>query len=1021
MLYSAKTPKLIMSKDISDKNILMNEFNVLFNESTIPQGLIKADLLDDKSCCFYILQANKAFYKIAGIEPLLKPEDVESIFKFLDGFNSQPIKQFYLTEKSIEAHFIFSSGAKAYKLNLNKIANGNILFSFQDITNLQNIRAELNEKKRQLKESQEIAKLGYWIENHKTKKHFWTDQIFKIINETSAAIKPSFSNYLKYVHNDDRKSVELAFNDAIQNKTGYDIIHRLKLKNKSTKHIVQRCYTNYDNKGKPVQSVGIIQDVTTSEIIKKELQNSEAVFRSVFDYSPMAIVLVNKNFNPLFCNNQFSEIIGYSMLKVLQLGLKDFTHPNDYENNLLQYKQLFKGEIDSFLVTKRYIRKDGTVIWTKVTVSPVKNPKGEVDMAIAMVQDISAEKKAQQQSEEYKLFLETLMNNLPVSLFAKTTPDFRFLYWNHSIEKATGISTEDAIGKTDFEIQQSKKLAEQYHSEDKKLLKQEKKLESEHEFANAMGELRQFKTIKTLHKPNVGNPLILGISIDITKLKEAEKQVDQSTHMLKEAQKIAKLGYWEYDVQKDMFFDNLENRQILGTDNLPYFINAAQFTELLHKDDRGKVAQTYKRCLKEKTVGEDVVRIVSNTETKNVSINYKPIVNSIGRIEKLRGTCLDITELIKKEITLKRTTEQLIEIQNIAKIGFIEFNKKTNKFSISDTLIEILELKDATQIQFIDDFNAFIHTDDKKTITKTIDKSIQQNQSYKIQYRLKLKSGKIKFVNEICSINKTGKSNIITRILQDITPLKEHEIALNKISEVQSSTLLGTWEYNLNSKKYYLNEGLKKLFKLPGKAHNIEPKQFMDFIHVDDRHSVEQIIKKALKTQESFTLTYRFALDNNDIRYVKGFSNFYTTPSGDKIMYGMIRDITEYRNTLNELQDSAELFKAIAENSMVGIVIYQNGKRIYTNEKWAGLVGIKAASLNTNVSIKDIFKPESAQLINEIFNNWHEFKFTEYSNKVVLHPINAGIFTTELYIKEVHYNGKSAFLLLAYPTTQPLL
>jgi len=995
----------------------MNEFNVLFNESTIAQGLLKPELIDDETCIFYLVQSNKAFNKLSGIKPLLKPEPAEPIFKFLDGFNSQPLKQFYLKEKTKEAHFIFSSGADSYKLDLNRINDNAILFSLQNITDLQSVRSELNEKKRQLKESQEIAQLGYWVENHKTKKHFWSDQIYKIINKTPADIKPSFNNYLKYVHGDDRKNVEKAFNDAIQNKTGYDIIHRLKLKNSSIKHIVQRCYTNYDNTGNPVQSVGIIQDITTSEIIKKELQNSEAVFRSVFDYSPMAIVLVSNKFKPLFCNNQFSEIIGYSMLKILQMGLKEFTHADDYQNNLKQYQQLFKGEIDSFLVIKRYIRKDGTEIWAKVTVSPVKNSKGQVDMAIAMVQDISAEKKAQQESEEYKMFLETIMDNLPVSLFAKTTPDFKYLYWNHTFEKETGISAEDAIGKTDFELQQLKQLAEQYYDEDKKLLKYKKRLESEHEFTNALGKIKQYKTIKTLHKSNIGNPLILGISMDITKLKDAEKQVDQSTQMLKEAQKIAKLGYWEYDVQKDLFFDNLENRQILGTENLPYFINSAQFKELLHADDKDKVASTFKRCIKEKTKGEDVVRIISNTDTKHVSINYRPIINSEGKIEKLRGTCLDITDLIKKEITLKRTTSQLIEIQNIAKIGFIEFNKETQQIKLSDTLIKILEPELSNNIQLIDNFDAFIHEDDRKTITKTISKSILNNHSYNIQYRLRLKNGKIKFINEICSINKNSKSNIITRILQDITPLKEQEIALNKISEVQSSTLLGTWEFNLSSKNYRLNDGLKKLFKIPDSQYNIEFKQFINYIHIDDRHSVEQIIKKALKSRESFTLTYRLALNNSEIRYVQGFSNFYTTPSGEDIMYGMIRDITDYRNTLNELHDSAELFKGIAENSLVGIVIYQQGKRIYANKKWTGLVGIKAATSTSDIDIEDIFKPESAQLINELFNNWQQFQFTEYSNKVILHPIKAPEFAAELYIKEIKYNNKSAFLVLAYPNS----
>ena len=131
-------------------------------------------------------------------------------------------------------------------------------------------------------------------------------------------------------------------------------------------------------------------------------------------------------------------------------------------------------------------------------------------------------------------------------------------------------------------------------------------------------------------------------------------------------------------------------------------------------------------------------------------------------------------------------------------------------------------------------------------------------------------------------------------------------------------------------------------------------------------------------------------------------------------MYGMIRDITEYRNTLNELQDSSELFKAIAENSLVAIVIYQDGKRIYANKKWAELVGMEVESLTSNVKIEKIYRPESVQLIRELFSKWKEYNLTEYSNEITLHPIHAPEFTAELYVKEIQYNNKSAFLILAY-------
>ncbi|MDA3894370.1 MAG: PAS domain-containing protein [Salinivirgaceae bacterium] len=1242
--------------------------DVLFNESIEPQGVISIDR-KESDVFFYVSVSNKSFNKIANIKEIHDPIPAHEIFSFLEGFNCKPLTQLVLSGNTKDLEFIYTSKDITYKLALKKYSNNSILFTLHNITSLQLVRAELNEKKRQLKESQEIASLGYWVENHKSKKHFWSDQIFKILNIESNSIKPSFNSYLEFVYEKDRSKVEEEFKSALKNKLGYEITHRLRLKNGTIKHVILRSYTNYSQSELPQQSIGIIQDITTSEIIKHELKNSEAIFRSVFDFAPIAIVLVNDQYSPVFCNNQFSELVGYSIEQIYKHGLKDFTHVDDYENNLLQYQRLFKGEVDSFSLTKRYVRKCGRILWAKVIVSSINGSKGKGKMAIAMVQDISAEKEAtealvkseyqyrtlidnasdgiglfdydfkpivyndilykmlgyshteylefdhnkyelfhpedvlaahealtslrngeralienrmrnkdgtysffsisyipvkhegkpailifrrniskrkiaEQQNEEYRLFLETLMDNLPVSLFAKTTPDFRYLYWNSTIERVTGIPAEDAIGKNDYELMQFRQLADQYFDEDQKLLKSRRKLESEHEFTNSIGEVKQFKTIKTLHQSNTGNPLILGISVDITKLKEAEKLVEQSTQMLKQAQKIAKLGYWEYDVKKDLFFDNLENRQILGTETLSYFINYKQFIELLHESDRDRVKQAFKKCINNKTPGEGLIKVLVSSKIKHIAIKYTPIEDDKGKVIKLRGTCLDITrirksemalresesrlkqaehiakvgywdydfvkektkfsdeilnilevydrnsklglneffesvhdddrikvtsqfqksktsnqpfdivfkivtynnnlkvikaigtfvknqdggiarsigtiqditDIKKNEIELEKSAKQLKDIQRASKIGFIEQFVNSQQVKFSETLVKILEFDDSIELRDIDDYNILIHPHDKMTILKTIEKSLNNKQSYNLQYRLILKSGRTMYVNEICSIDINKPKAVITRIIQDVTALKEQKIVLDKVSEAQETTLLGNWEYNLATNHYKFNKGLKDLYHIQKADDEITNADFLQLIHADDRHDVEKAISDAGKVVESFTLNYRIKLANGQEKYVQNFGNFYKNALDEEVIYGVVRDVSDYRNILNTLNDKTELFKAITENSLLGIVIYQNGQRVFANDKWAEMVGVDKEQLNSGLELNQIFKSESTELINVLFSQWHEFNLTEYTNKITLKPLNSPEFVIEIFAKQIQYLNKEAMLIIALPS-----
>jgi PAS domain-containing protein len=314
-------------------------------------------------------------------------------------------------------------------------------------------------------------------------------------------------------------------------------------------------------------------------------------------------------------------------------------------------------------------------------------------------------------------------------------------------------------------------------------------------------------------------------------------------------------------------------------------------------------------------------------------------------------------------------------------------------------LKKVLEIKENINTLFINDYNDFIHEDDRDTIVKTIRKSISQNESYNLQYRLKLKNGKIKFVNEICSLNFHDTKNGITRIIQDITAFKEQEITIDKMVNLHESTLIGTWEYNIDTERFYLSQQLKNLVGIPENQTFLSKDEFMSFIHSDDNYSVNQVFIKSIKVKDSFAASYRFVLGDNTTRYVRNYCSFYTNSSGENIMFGMVKDTTEYRSIQNEYNDKAEIFKSITENSLLGIVIYNAGACVFVNKKWADLVGVDQETLNTNLHLKDVYNPETVEMIGNLFNTCTTYNLSEYSNKVSISPLNAAEFTTEIYIK----------------------
>ena len=105
-------------------------------------------------------------------------------------------------------------------------------------------------------------------------------------------------------------------------------------------------------------------------------------------------------------NDKFFDIIGYTREEALGLRIKNLTHPDDWEIDVVYKDQLFSYEIPYFSMQKRYLRKDGSMIWVYTTVTLMRGDAVEDDFLIGVVQDISSQKAAEDLMRDYTENLE---------------------------------------------------------------------------------------------------------------------------------------------------------------------------------------------------------------------------------------------------------------------------------------------------------------------------------------------------------------------------------------------------------------------------------------------------------------------------------------------------------------------------------------------------------------------------------------------------------------------------------------
>lgn len=148
-------------------------------------------------------------------------------------------------------------------------------------------------------------------------------------------------------------------------------------------------------------------DITERKLAEQALQESEERFRATFEQAAVGICHCSLEGQFLKLNQKFCELVGYTQEEILSRTWMDITHPEDLNLDWQYVRRVQAREIETYSIEKRYIRKDGSLIWVNLTGSLVYQASGEPKYAIAVIEDISDRKQAelalQQQAEREHL------------------------------------------------------------------------------------------------------------------------------------------------------------------------------------------------------------------------------------------------------------------------------------------------------------------------------------------------------------------------------------------------------------------------------------------------------------------------------------------------------------------------------------------------------------------------------------------------------------------------------------------
>ena len=262
-----------------------------------------------------------------------------------------------------------------------------------DITERKKTAAALQRSHDRYRQAQDISQLGHWELDLLSQELSWSEGIFRIFEVNPDGFGASYQAFLKFVHPEDRELVISAFNSSLQDRTKYDLTHRLLLPGGQVKYVHEQGRTDYDEAGKPLRSLGTVQDVTKLKLAEDKTRQAKEEWERTFQAIGDIATILDPDLRITRVNRKACEVF---VLK-----------PEEMEGKLCY--ELFRGvaipcegcpavkSINDFKVHTAEIEHKELNKTFEVSASPVLDPAGQLSGIVHFARDITEQKQLEGQ------------------------------------------------------------------------------------------------------------------------------------------------------------------------------------------------------------------------------------------------------------------------------------------------------------------------------------------------------------------------------------------------------------------------------------------------------------------------------------------------------------------------------------------------------------------------------------------------------------------------------------------------
>jgi PAS domain S-box-containing protein len=380
-------------------------------------------------------------------------------------------------------------------------------------------------------------------------------------------------------------------------------------------------------------------------------------------------------------------------------------------------------------------------------------------------------------------------------------------------------------------------------------------------------------------------------------LEELSRDLQESKSRLEEAQRIAHIGHYYWNLIANRVIWSEELYRIYGLSPQKGPIDMAMVREMIHPEDREFVFRTAEEALHSEArpdIEHRVVRPDGEVRTVHAIGNVKR--DASGRPYEMFGAVQDITDRKRAEETLQQTQVYLREGQRLARMGSWAFNDSGHYWA--EELYQIFGLNPENGAPTIEQYLALIHPQDRASVSETIQIMYQQHCGCDITKRIVRPDGQMRYVR--CVANPVVEQRVFKGFLGTAIDVTEQEILTQELrneraylTEAQSLAQLGSWACNLVTRKiFHSSDENARLYGFDPREGAIPFDRFYNTILTEDEAALRAKLEDAIRTGADYDVEFRIQRTDGAIRFMRGIGHH--NPSQEVGEYvGITIDITE--------------------------------------------------------------------------------------------------------------------------------